>query len=132
HRVHRVEFKMDALAAGHYIFSHVPLNTISDYYYDLTLVQVSNIAVMAGTNYRQKDQLNVVVDRNTGAPQENVKSQIYSINYGKTEYYSKHTSYTSDKNGFLNYNLKNGLNYFATYTKGNDILIDLTTSYSYG
>ncbi|MBK9552847.1 MAG: hypothetical protein IPO45_11835 [Saprospiraceae bacterium] len=131
HRQHKVEFKVEGLYNGFYLMSHVMLNSIENYYYNYATLQITNLALISSYSNRAKDQVNVVVDRTTGAPIEKVIANVYTINYGRRENASKIATYESDKNGFIKYNLKEGQNYFSTFEKGKDELVDQNTSYSY-
>ncbi len=130
HRSHRVEVKMDGLDQGIYLFVPEKLPNNGEYYSETAVVQFSNLAVMRNNPYGTLDHSTVVIDRMSGMPLEGVKTEIYTYSYNTRNIRLLNES-KSDKNGFVTPKVSPDNNYFASFTKGGDQLIDLRQSYPY-
>lgn len=128
-RTHNVEFKVDALEEGLYIFCTEPLiNADSDIHF--STIQVSSLSVLDNNQYGNINRNIAVVDRKSGLPLVSVLTQIYSYNYnnqrleqiGKTK---------SNNQGFIDLTNVSNNNFICMYSKGKDTLVDTRYNYNY-
>ncbi|MCO6461364.1 MAG: hypothetical protein J5I59_08165 [Saprospiraceae bacterium] len=128
HRMHRVEFKMDQLPAGHYIFVIEPENENDELNRSFTYIQVSNLAVIRESNYAQQGMGYYVMDRFSGKPLDRVHVDFYKYHYNESKpslLFSKETNI----DGMVRFGDLVSQNFLCVFSKEGDTLTDVHSNY---
>jgi hypothetical protein len=137
---HRIEVKIPALEKGCYIILVCPNESfdINNGAVAYSFLKVTNISYLVKTEYARYNSDVYVLDRNTGVPLSDVKSEIWSneYDYSISQYVKRKVeTYYTDVNGhFTVPSIKgNSYSYEFRFTKDDDELVtdDYFYKYSY-
>jgi len=119
-RKHTLEFKIDALPPGNYVLM-IKDSAANEYLTDLGNFKVSGLAYTARANPNSNIEVSVM-NRETGAPLENVKINLRRRHLTYNNSSNKNEWEYADETGHTN---KDGLFYSGKFSQGDDLTVNL-------